>query len=1079
MIVSNPFTIEDRETKLPFMKGKGINKIKVDTSISCIVPDVEDTKAYMEYIFRLMCTQYLNISGSDQTGYNFMNGEAYINHRMNDGFGADLHSGISMSMWGAGQVSGSEGWDQPNYVVTILPWAYSYNIIEKCNILLEYLNRFLSLIPENQFIKAQALTMRAHAYTKILQYYAPRWEDSNNGQEISGILQLTTTDSDTRFATMKEIADVIYNDLDEAISLFISSGKERLWKQETDLNVAYGLYARIAMIVHDYPKAQLMAHNAYQGYEILDNTTLFSGLFEDNNDYMWISTEQETGLYYWSELCMTAPNGYYTTHWMTPNAIDLDLYNKMDENDVRRMLFFMPDKIAYVQNVSSAYNPGKITEFAFWDPSLVNQYNLCDVSIGSKTAAKKPYGLYNVGVYYCNLYKENLFTGDLALISMADPDGGTIYDYININSRGAIQLSTTEYATLYTLPFGAQFKFFSKAPYSSGAQSWMRSTEFRFLEAEAAFYNGDEALCRHNLNEIQSIRIPGYNFTGTGQALLDELRLAYRIETWGEGHNWTDFKRWNLPITRRPWVANDPTSGNWQPDFGIDTPIDVNDGWRMNIPYSQFASDYILPNTYLKSVPNSICSTGPLIRHFYLATQVEFDLNLPQGLSLADLKVSYEDNESQNLNFRCESKTNNDIHVQISRKDNKPLGDVVMDFIFESGSSLIPSFIYCKNKIFKVLNQEITTPDEKLYVTGYNIVMEDLILDEGESYQLPNPIPGAPDYVSYEWKEWKDYHYFISETGLLSTDNPGKCSYFLMISDVKNNFNMTFKASLIVIPFYLGDANDNQNIDIADIVATSNYLTGYNWGLFNFVNADVNFNDYIDPDDVDGIASIILTPLHADNEIGESFQQEKTDPCWFEISNLETNPDGTNRMVLDFLTDYPFTALQMNLKMSESSEITSIKLTEQFNSHCLKYSTADKGGTGIVIYSSGLNEFPTIQKHPMLEVTFTGKFKAEDSVNISNLKVCDILGQLTEVKDFNLLLENAGISALPNIETECVKAVEGGIFLDLPSKTNAIVSDSQGRIMARINGSRKVSVPNGIYIIKFDRSDRIVKVMVR
>lgn len=551
---------------------------------------VDGAQLAMIGICQAMCQQYQTI-GPD--GYNFMNGEAYVNHRMNDAFGPDQHNGIGMTMWGYDQITQSvDTWGRDNYVINTIVWKYCYNLIQQANVILEGIDTAEGDPTQRDFVKAQVLTLRAHAYTKLVQYYAPRWEDSNNGNVYCLVMRDTYGVGGAPLCTMNDALKLIYSDLDTAIELYQSTGLRRAQKWMPDISVAYGIYARAAMVKHDYPTAQTMAHNAYQGYSIIDNNTLFSGLFEDNNDYMWISTQDGTDLYYWSELCLYAPNGVYTNYWQVADAIDLDLYNQMDEKDIRRQLFFMPDKIAYVQSINKAYNPGGLDETAFWNPDLVNPASNCDVNVGATAADKndrtKAWGLYNVGVYFCYVYYNDSFTGDKTVVPNKDPDDNTIIDYIKLGTKGKIRVSSTQYADLYSLPFGAQFKFWSVSPYSSGAQSFMRSTELRFIEAEAAYYNGDEGVTRQFLNEIQGMRIPGYNFAGSGQALLDELRLACRIETWGEGHNWTDFKRWNLPIVRRAWKVNDPESGNWQTDFGIDTPVNQNSGWRMKLPQSEY-----------------------------------------------------------------------------------------------------------------------------------------------------------------------------------------------------------------------------------------------------------------------------------------------------------------------------------------------------------------------------------------------------------------------------------------------------------------------------------------------------------
>ena len=567
---------------------------------------VDGAKLAMIGICQAMYQQYQDIGGSN--GYNFMNGEAYINHRMNDAFGPDMHNGIGMLMWGYDQITQSvDTWGRDNYVINVIVWKYCYNLIQQANVILDGIDDAEGDADQRDFIKAQVLTLRAHAYTKLMQYYAPRWEDSNNGNVYCAVMRDHYTTEGAPLCTMNDVLNLVYSDLNTAIELYKSTGLKREAKWMPDLGVAYGIFARAAMLKHDYPTAQEMAHNGWQGYEIMDNKTLMSGLFADNNDKMWISSEDGTDLYYWSELCMFSANGYYTSHWETADAIDLDLYNQMDENDVRRQLFLMPDKIEYLNNLNQkTYNPANLTAEAFWNPSLVNVTNNCDVSIGpyaeDKKDKTKAWGLYNIGAYYSWVYYNDIFTGDKTAVY--DPEQKQI-DYLALDAKGNIRVTTTQYITLYQTPFGAQYKFWSVAPYASGAYSFMRSTELRLLEAEAAYYNGDATTANSIINNIRNIRIPGYAAkTYGGEELLEQIQLETRIETWGEGHNWTDFKRWNLPIQRRPWIANDPTSGNWQTEFGLETPTNRNSGWRMRVPKAEYEYNDKIDRNLLNSSYN-------------------------------------------------------------------------------------------------------------------------------------------------------------------------------------------------------------------------------------------------------------------------------------------------------------------------------------------------------------------------------------------------------------------------------------------------------------------------------------------
>lgn len=79
---------------------------------------------------------------------------------------------------------------------------------------------------------------------------------------------------------------------------------------------------------------------------------------------------------------------------------------------------------------------------------------------------------------------------------------------------------------------------------------YFRSGEMYFVAAEAYYLAGDEANARTMLNTVMSTRISGYNFTGSGTALYDEICLQKRIETWMEGNRYLDVKRRNETIDR-------------------------------------------------------------------------------------------------------------------------------------------------------------------------------------------------------------------------------------------------------------------------------------------------------------------------------------------------------------------------------------------------------------------------------------------------------------------------------------------------------------------------------------------------
>lgn len=79
----------------------------------------------------------------------------------------------------------------------------------------------------------------------------------------------------------------------------------------------------------------------------------------------------------------------------------------------------------------------------------------------------------------------------------------------------------------------------------------MRVAELILIEAEANAHLGNDVAARTALLELTSERDSNAVLSvNAGQALLDEILTQRRIELWGEGFNFLDLKRLNLPLHR-------------------------------------------------------------------------------------------------------------------------------------------------------------------------------------------------------------------------------------------------------------------------------------------------------------------------------------------------------------------------------------------------------------------------------------------------------------------------------------------------------------------------------------------------
>lgn len=78
----------------------------------------------------------------------------------------------------------------------------------------------------------------------------------------------------------------------------------------------------------------------------------------------------------------------------------------------------------------------------------------------------------------------------------------------------------------------------------------IRATEVLLNKIEALYYTNPSEALTELVNWVQTYRDPEYSFSGSGQALLDEILLQRRIELAFEGHRYFDMNRYQLDIQK-------------------------------------------------------------------------------------------------------------------------------------------------------------------------------------------------------------------------------------------------------------------------------------------------------------------------------------------------------------------------------------------------------------------------------------------------------------------------------------------------------------------------------------------------
>ncbi len=421
------------------------------------------------------------------------------------------------------------------------PWYYYYTIIGQANTIIAHIDDATGDDEQKTYVKASALTFRAYAFEKLMHYYAPRWQDSNNGSALGVILRLDESVDGLAQSTVAECYNQIYKDCEDAITLFGQTSFERspneVWIANE--NTAHAVYARAALAKLDYTTALAQAKLAKQGFPLMSNTDYYAGFCRPTSEWIFGSFGDATeNNWYWSYGTQYACNGYYGgTQPNGAGSIDIKLTDQIPDNDIRKGLFLTADKFP---------------SFDLSDPTQNDAYY-------------QTYGM--LGIHNDDLWEE-------------------VDAYIE--ARHAIGASSMErpYSPGYYY-IGGQLKFYVFDSPGVGYLPFIRTSEMILIEAEANYFLKNEAAAQAALVELNasSGRNADYTCDKTGEDLWKEIRNYRALELWGEGFGFSDYKRWNMDIDRVGLDKGGSAAA------AIAVKIEANDpNWTWVIP--QWETDY-------------------------------------------------------------------------------------------------------------------------------------------------------------------------------------------------------------------------------------------------------------------------------------------------------------------------------------------------------------------------------------------------------------------------------------------------------------------------------------------------------
>ena len=417
-------------------------------------------------------------------------------------------------------------------------WYQRYHIIASANAIINKATD--GSIPEDDRLKeiiGQAYTYRAYAYLSLVQHYAKGYLIGNPSTD-PGVPILFASEapftSEPR-STVQEVYDLCMADVDTAISYFEEATPRPSGsaddKSQLNIDVAYGLKARIALNSGQWRIAADAAIAARQDYPIMNeedwksgfNTTLLPEVIWGSN----VITTETTFFRSYFYLMSNTFNGSQIRN--NPKIADKRLVDAIPDTDYRKDVF-LPD--APNSNSSAANGEGG------WDNNTNPLYTTEEEFDDAIAAIKSEYGLAS---------------------------GHNTHPYMH-------------------------FKMKQKSPGGIEPDDiiLMRSSEMYLIEAEAEAMLNNIGAAQDALRPLGEARDSAYDVTvyNTQAALMDHIKFQRELELWGEGFGYTDKIRWDEGIDHGANGGSGASAVLYQNAFQVDKPS-INDDWIFKIPQNE------------------------------------------------------------------------------------------------------------------------------------------------------------------------------------------------------------------------------------------------------------------------------------------------------------------------------------------------------------------------------------------------------------------------------------------------------------------------------------------------------------
>lgn len=401
------------------------------------------------------------------------------------------------------QVSGYNWYNKPlrfvdrtaNSETTYFIWNQCYKNIKVANDVLKSVD-LENLSDVAKSYVGQAYAMRAFEYFTLIQIYQFSYKGHEDAAGVPIVTEKTAeaeANNNPR-AAVKDVYKQIMDDLNTAIDYLTDS---RSAKSEINRQVAYGLRARVNLVMQNWSDAAADAKKAAEGYTPLSKDAAAAPGFNDvsASNWIWGNIVDESNdivrsgiLNFPSMMCSFTGNGYSPTY--ACRMINSKLWKEIPSTDVRKGWWIDENLNSpivnpkYVVHKEDEDEDGKVVKY-------LAVYNQTGDEVADIT---EPYTNVKFGAYK-NQYGNELNACDIPL---------------------------------------------------------MRVEEMILIQAEATAMGGNVEEGKRILeNFVRTYRDPSYTCNAsTAEGVQDAVWFQRRVELWGEGFSFTDLLRLKKPLDR-------------------------------------------------------------------------------------------------------------------------------------------------------------------------------------------------------------------------------------------------------------------------------------------------------------------------------------------------------------------------------------------------------------------------------------------------------------------------------------------------------------------------------------------------